>query len=133
MRKRYELPCWAIERHIAGCAFTAMIDLGAWTVMACFERGPAAAGLGSGPFRIFLRRDAPDTAGRLGWTLVRLLVPRRSLELRFGLDFGFWAFGYAMADAHDHGLYFGPLDLQIEYDKGCREPNWIGAWLEISL
>lgn len=64
MRKRpYELPRWSIERHIAGCEVTAMIDLGAWTVMACVERGPAAAGFGVGPFRIFLRRDGPDTAG----------------------------------------------------------------------
>jgi hypothetical protein len=39
------------------------------------------------------------------------------LELRLELDLNVWRFGYIMADIHDHGLYVGPFNLQIEYDK----------------
>ena len=28
-----------------------------------------------------------------------------------------------MADLHDHGLYFGPFNVQLEYDKMFAEPD----------
>jgi hypothetical protein len=33
-----------------------------------------------------------------------------------------WLLGYSMADSHDHGLYLGPLNIQIEYDKFYDQP-----------
>jgi hypothetical protein len=35
----------------------------------------------------------------------------------------FWRVGYAMADVHDHGIYLGPSNFQIEYDKLFDEPD----------
>lgn len=44
------------------------------------------------------------------------------MELRFELNLRDWSFGCVMADLHDIGFYFGPLNFQAEYDKHYHHP-----------
>jgi hypothetical protein len=50
------------------------------------------------------------------WCLFRLVIHRWKLDIRLEVDSNIWRVGYMMAAPWDHGLYFGPLNLQIEYD-----------------
>src|SRR5689334_11719308 len=50
------------------------------------------------------------------WCLGRWVIRAWKLEIRLELDLGIWRLGYMMAAPWDHGLYCGPLNLQIEYD-----------------
>ncbi|MFD2226080.1 hypothetical protein [Microvirga arabica] len=47
-------------------------------------------------------------------TLARWVF-RDKLEIRLDVDSNIWRVGYIMAAPWDHGLYLGPLNLQIEY------------------
>jgi hypothetical protein len=77
-------------------------------------------GLDLGPLGITFERDHPDF---LHWSyrLFRLVIPRLKLDIRLALDLNIWRVGYLMAAPWDHGLYLGPLNLQVEYDVMYQE------------
>jgi hypothetical protein len=84
-----------------------------------------------GPFWIGAVRDEPKGRALCNWTVVRITVERLKLEIRIELDLNYWAFGYAAADARDHGVYVGPLNVQIEINKFYQEPDLVDAWVEV--
>jgi hypothetical protein len=103
-------------------------DLGDWTLGFAFDVAPTGFGVRMGPLSISAERDEPPppSYGDLpewGRTLYRHVVRRWKLDIRLELDLNIWRVGYAMADVHDHGIYLGPLNLQIEYDKLFDEPD----------
>ena len=103
------------------------IAFGRWVVGFCIDVAPAGCSIVLGPLAAALERDEPppdyDDLPNWGGTLRRIVIKRCKLELRLELDLNIWLFGYMMADAHDHGIYLGPLNLQIEYDKLFNDPD----------
>jgi hypothetical protein len=98
------------------------VDLGAWTLGFGFDIAPTGFYIVLGPLFAAAERDEPplqsyDDLPDWNWTLHRSVIYKWKLELRLQLDLNIWQVGYVMADMHDHGLYVGPLNLQIEYDK----------------
>lgn len=93
------------------------LDLTRWTVGVWADMEPASLGFDLGQLGLTISHDGWN--GPLpAWfviTLARLVVGR--LEMRLACDLNIWLLGYCMADARDHGIYCGPLNLQIEYDK----------------
>ena len=98
-------------------------DLRKWVLGFYFDVMPICLSIELGPLFAGIEQednlsptnyaDLPDWS----WTLRRIVIRKWKLELRFDLDLNIWRFGYIMADAHDHGIYVGPFNLQIEYDK----------------
>ena len=104
------------------------LDAGCWAIGFGYDVAPATFTLKFGPLVIGCERDEPppenyDVLPDLSWTLKRSVVPKWKLELRLEFDLNLWMVGYVMADTHDHGLYLGPLNLQIEYDKFYDYPE----------
>jgi hypothetical protein len=102
-------------------------DAGNWSVGFGFDVAPTGFAVGVGPFSIGLERDepSPDYNSLPDWgrTLYRLVIRIWKLDIRLQFDLNLWQIGYAMADIHDHGIYAGPFNVQIEYDKLYNEPN----------
>lgn len=103
-------------------------DLRRWAVGFFFDVRPATFVFELGPLSDGCARrepsdvnldDLPDWAG----TLYRHVIQKRRLEFRLDYDLNIWRIGYMMADAHDHGIYLGPLNLQIEYNKFWDWPD----------
>lgn len=103
------------------------IALGRWVVGFCFDITPAEISVVFGPLAAAIERNEPlprhDDLPDWGGTLRRIVISQWKLELRLELDLNIWLFGYMMADLHDHGIYFGPMNLQIEYDKFYDWPD----------
>jgi hypothetical protein len=104
------------------------VDLGRWAIGFAFDVAPALFFLEFGPIMVGIERDEeppesyrdlPDWSG----TVCRLVFEKCKLELRLDYDLNIWLFGYSMADAHDHGIYFALLNLQIEYEKFWDWPD----------
>jgi hypothetical protein len=96
--------------------------IGAWAIGYGFDVAPTSFAIHCGPLSIGGERDEPppenyDALPDLSWTLNRIVIRKWKLEMRLEFDLNLWLFGYVMADSHDHGIYFGPLNIQIEYDK----------------
>src|SRR5260370_27373549 len=102
-------------------------DLGNWTVGFGLDAAPACFGVGLGPWSIGAERDEPlpnyDDPPDWGRTLWRYAIHNWKLDILLELDLNIWRVGYAMADVHGHGIYLGPLNLQIQYDKLFDEPD----------
>jgi hypothetical protein len=101
---------------------TVGFNLGKWVFGFHFDAKPASFSIDLFPLFAELERDDPsptryEDVHDWGWMLRRIVIRRWKLELRFDVDLNIWLFGYVMADAHDHGIYVGPFNLQIEYDK----------------
>jgi hypothetical protein len=122
-------PMWAegkVRVYRSWCAVVGFA-FGNWTIGFGFDVAPAQFGISLGPLNLGFERaePLPDNYDDLpDWNRIlrRVVIEKLKLELRFELDFNSWLFGYAMADTHDHGIYFGPFNLQIEYDKLYDQP-----------
>jgi hypothetical protein len=53
------------------------------------------------------------------WMLFEKRIGRTNIHL--DLDTYIWRVGYIMAAPWDHGIYVGPANLQIEYDRWNNE------------
>jgi hypothetical protein len=103
-------------------------DVGNWAIGFGFDVAPTAFSFEFGPLFIGGERDEPPPKSHgdlLDWngTLCRITIQRLRMELRLEYDLNIWRFGYIMADMHDQGIYFGPFNLQIEYDKFYDWPD----------
>jgi hypothetical protein len=106
----------------------------AWLLGVAFNTEPRMLLLEFGPLYVVCERDEQTGRGLgWGWTALRVTVERLKLDVRLDLDLNYWAIGYAAADRRDHGLYFGPINIQIETDKFYRERNFVSAWVEINI
>lgn len=126
----WKLPVWEGKLPIAGSWMAvAGFDLRGWAVGFWFEDHPWRFGANIGP--LFFGAEKYNSLAAYhydelwNWsrTLYRLTIQRWKLELRLDLDLNIWRIGYMMADKHDHGLYFGPFNIQIEYDKFYDWPD----------
>jgi hypothetical protein len=97
-----------------------------------FDIQPLTLFAEAGPFWIEAVRDQPHGQGLpCNWTVFRITIARLKLDVRFDLDLNYWALGYAAADARDHGVYVGPVNLQIEINKFYQERAFVHAWVEV--
>jgi hypothetical protein len=111
---------------------TAGLNWRSWKLGVYLNTEPLTVYADAGPFWIEAVRDEPNGQGlSCNWTVIRITVERLKLELRLELDLNYWAFGYAAADARDHGVYIGPFNVQIEIDKFYQEQNLVDAWVEV--
>jgi hypothetical protein len=111
---------------------TASVNWRSWKVGVYLDTEPLTLFVNAGPFWAEAIRNEPSGRGLpCNWTMIRMTVARLKLDLRLDLDLNYWAVGYAAADAHDHGLYLGPFNLQIEIDKFYRERDLVEAWVEV--
>jgi hypothetical protein len=55
------------------------------------------------------------------WRIFRIAIRSLQLDIRLEVDSNIWLFGYAMAAPWDHGLYLGPINLQVEYNVRYAE------------
>jgi hypothetical protein len=104
------------------------VDLGSWGIGFGFDVAPTGFYFAVGPLFVGAERDEPppdnyDDLPDWSSTLLRAVIPKWKLELRLELDLNIWKVGYILADLHDHGLYVGPFNLQIEYDKMFAYPD----------
>ena len=104
------------------------VAVGDWSVGFGFDVAPTRFFIGVGPFSIGIERDEPPPANYADlpdWsrTLYRRVIRKWKLDIRAEFDLNLWQIGYVMADIHDHGVYFGPINVQIEYDKLYKEPD----------
>jgi hypothetical protein len=95
-------------------------DLGNWRAGFAFDLDGFAVTLG--PISVGVERDEAEPykpGNYLDWSFMlwRLVINQIKLDIRLECDLNFWFVGYAMADLHDHGIYIGPFNIQIEYDK----------------
>jgi hypothetical protein len=102
-------------------------DLGNWALGFGFDVAPTGFWINLGPLSVGAEREEPppesyDDLPDWSWTLRRIVIQKWKLETRLELDLNIWKFGYVMGDVHDHGLYFGPFNVQIEYDKFYNDP-----------
>jgi hypothetical protein len=103
-----------------------------WLVGVYFDTEPLTLFAEFGPSWIEARRDEPYCRGLpCSWTMLRVTIARLKLDVRLDLDLNYWAIGYAAADAQDHGVYLGPLNLQVEIDKLYRERDFANAWVKV--
>jgi hypothetical protein len=103
-----------------------------WKVGVYLDTEPVTLFANAGPLWIEALRNEPSGRGLpCNWTMVRMTVARIKLDLRLDLDLNYWALGYAAADARDHGIYLGPLNLQVKIDKFYRERDFVEAWVEV--
>ncbi len=127
------MPCkppWAeTKARVYGSWFAVVgFDLGNWVVGFGFDVAPTEFFINFGPLFAGAERDEPppsnyDDLPNWSWTLLRSIIFHWKLEIRLELDLNIWQVGYVMADLHDHGLYIGPFNLQIEYDKMFDYPD----------
>ena len=104
------------------------LDLGIWAIGFGFDVAPTGFEITLGPLFVGTDREEPppdsyDDLPDWSRTLRRIVIEKWKLEIRFEFDLNIWRLGYLMADLHDHGLYFGPFNLQIEYDKMYKYPT----------
>ncbi len=97
-------------------------SLGGWSIGVGFDDGPLGFWLNIGPLFVGVEQDESaieSYADLRDWsrTLYRVVIPKRKLEFRLEFDLNIWNVGYMMGDLRDHGIYFAPVNLQIEYDK----------------
>jgi hypothetical protein len=114
-----------------------MIEVGlngkSWLLGVAFDTEPRMLLLEFGPLYAVYERDELIGGGLgWGWTVLRVTVERFKLDVRLDIDLNYWAIGYAAADWRDHGVYFGPINVQIEIDKFYQERNFVNAWVEIN-
>jgi hypothetical protein len=121
---------WRTEAKLRGCGLWFAVvdfDLGHWTIGFGFDVAPTAFGFVIGPVSFGAERDEPlpnyDDLPDWSRTLWRHVIREWKLDIRLELDLNIWRVGYAMADIHDHGIYLGPFNVQIEYDKLYNEPD----------
>jgi hypothetical protein len=123
-------PLWG-ERKARVCrSWFAIIgfNLGSWVVGFAFDVAPTGFSVNFGPVFVAVERDEspPESYADLpdwSFTLHRTVIHKWKLELRLEIDLNIWRIGYMMSDTHDHGLYFGPLTLQIEHNKSYDWPD----------
>jgi hypothetical protein len=123
-------PLWAeTKARVYGSWFAVVgFDLGKWTLGFAFDVAPTGFYIDLGPLFAGAERDeAPpksyDHLPDWSWSLLRFVIQKWKIELRLELDLNIWRLGYIMADMHDHGLYVGPFNLQIEYNKLYAYPD----------
>ena len=122
-------PRWESQGRVTRSWFAFVAcDVGGWAVGFGFDVAPTTFSLELGPVFIGVERDEPPLKSYddlLDWsgTLCRITIQRWRMELRLEYDLNIWRFGYIMADMHDQGIYFGPFNLQIEYDKFYDWPD----------
>jgi hypothetical protein len=114
--------------RIGGSWFAvAGINLGMWNIGFGFDNTPRGFGFGVGPLFVAIEQESViesyDDLWNFGRTLYRLTIQKWKLEIRLEFDLNIWSVGYTMADLHDHGIYLGPLNVQIEYDKCYDWPD----------
>jgi hypothetical protein len=102
--------------------------VGSWAIGFGFDGAPTSFAIHVGPLSFGGERDEPppenyDAFPDWSWTLKRIVIGKWKLELRFEFDLNIWLFGYMLADLHDHGIYLGPFNVQIEYDK-FQDRSW---------
>jgi hypothetical protein len=119
---------WGAKAQILK-SWNAVVDLGLgqWTVGFGFDVASTGFWINLGPLIVGIEQPEPngidyDSLPDWSWTLSRIVIRRWKLELRVDFDLNWWQFGYAMADSHDHGIYLGPFNVQIEYDKLFNQP-----------
>jgi hypothetical protein len=122
-------PAWAETKVRVYRQWFAVVgfDLGNWVVGFGFGVAPTSLFVNLGPFFAAFERDEPppssyDDLPDWSWTLYRIVIKKWKLDLRLELDFNIWRIGYIMGDVHDHVIYFGPINLQVEYVKLFDEP-----------
>jgi hypothetical protein len=103
-------------------------DVGSWAIGFGFDVAPITFSVEFGPLFVGFERDEPPPTSYsdlpdFSRSLYRITIRKWKLELRLEVDLNIWRLGYMMADAHDHGIYLGPLNLQIEYDKSYDWPD----------
>jgi hypothetical protein len=98
--------------------------LGCWVIGGFFER--EVIGIELGPLRIDWERDDPPWLNKMTfWSRQLLALTVRSLRLviHIDLDSNIWRAGYLMAAYDDHGIYLGPLNVQIEFGSVDLHPD----------
>jgi hypothetical protein len=103
-------------------------DFSAWVVGFAFDNAPYWLRVNIGPLFAGIEQHGSsmksyDELWNFGWTLWHLVIPQWKLEVRFDVDLNIWRLGYMMADRHDHGIYVGPINIQIENDKFYSYPT----------
>jgi hypothetical protein len=122
-------PHWEAQTGITQSIYGfAALNLGAWAIGFGFDVAPTTLWFEFGPICVGFERHEPPPKSYDGlpdWsgTLRRFVVAKWKLEVRVEYDLNIWRFGYIMADTHDHGIYLGPLNVQIEYDKFYDWPD----------
>jgi hypothetical protein len=110
----------------------AALDWSAWAVGFGFDTAPYGFWIDLGPVSVGIEQDDSTDAElwTFGLTLYRIVIRKWKLEVRFDFDLNIWKLGYVMADRHDHGIYLGPFNVQIEYDKFYNHPTiaWETCW-----
>jgi hypothetical protein len=123
-KRMFWTPPWAEAKARVYRSWFAILRfaLGNWCVGFGFDIDGLAIRLG--PLNLGFEKDGV-TDNFLDWsrTLCRLTIQKLKLELRLEIDFNIWLIGYSMANITDHGIYVGPFNLQIEYDKCYDWPD----------
>ena len=112
MRLRYNL----VQCQVGESRIRVEIYLGCWVIGGFVER--EVIGIELGPLRIACERDDPPWFNKVAfWSQQLLRLTFRSLRMviHVDLDSNIWRLGYCMAAYDDHGIYLGPLNIQIEF------------------
>jgi hypothetical protein len=106
---------------------TARFDwsLWAWTAGIYWDMDHVSIGV---PFLSFCLEWPSDNAWPWTWSLARLTIWKT--EFRLGFSLNQWLLGITLSQWRDFGIYFGPLDIQIETDNGFNEefPPGVPVW-----
>ncbi|MGO4527259.1 hypothetical protein AB4097_20675 [Microvirga sp. 2MCAF35] len=110
MKAVYDL----LERRIGKYTVRIGLYLGCWMIGGYVENG--ILGFEIGPLGIDWEYEVPTEAtGRRSKRPCRLTIQPLKTVVRFKLNLRIWRIGYLMSAPNDHGFYFGPYYLQIEY------------------
>ena len=119
MRLIYNL----IQSRVGASRIRVELYLGCWVIGGFFEH--EVIGIELGPLRIAWERDDPPWFKMAFWSRQLLWLTVRALRLviHVDLDTNIWRFGYFMAAYYDHGIYLGPLNVQIEFGGVDLHPD----------
>jgi hypothetical protein len=119
VRLRYNL----VQCQVGESRIRVEIYLGCWVIGGFVER--EVIGIELGPLRIACERDDPPWFKMAFWSRQLLWLTVRALRLviHVDLDTNIWRFGYFMAAYSDHGIYLGPLNVQIEFGGVDLHPD----------
>jgi len=83
-----------------------------------WETSPPTIGLTLPFLNFWIERDDTDyrvKPWQWGWSLFRLTIWKT--EFRLDVDLNLWGIGITCLEIDDFGIYFGPLNIQIETNK----------------
>jgi hypothetical protein len=116
---KYNIMSLTREFSIFGWTIGVSLSTDCLMIGLAWEVAPVSFYLSLPFFRLSLERnesDHLDDSWRWGWSLARLTVLKT--EFRLDLDLNIWAIGLSCPALDDFAVHLGPLNIQIETDKG---------------